>query len=147
MPRLIQNLARVAALSVIAVTSIGCGGGGGSDVERFRVSGTVTFKGEPIPAGTIYFEPNVTKGNKGPLGIATISNGKFDTSSVKGTVGGAHFVRIEGTDGKTTPDKPLGSRLFNAHRVEVDLPKSDSEQKFDVPASAAEGMQPDGPPV
>ncbi len=146
MAKLFQNLAAV-TLSAAALVSAGCGGGGGSDVERFRVSGTVTFKGEPIPAGTVTFEPNVTKGNKGPFGYATITNGKFDTSSVKGTVGGPHFVRIEGTDGKVTPDKPQGSRLFNAHRVEVDLPKSNSEQKFEVPASAAEGMQADGPPV
>lgn len=126
----------------------GCGGGAAKDeYQRFRVSGTVTFKGQPVPVGTIYFEPNVASGNKGPLGLATITGGSFDTTSGKGSVGGAHFVRIEGYDGKSTPEKPQGNLLFNAHRVEVELPKSDSEQKFDVPASAGENMQADGQPA
>lgn len=148
MQRMIGKLISSVACVTMVVFCCGCGGGAVKDeFQRFRVSGKVTFKGEPIPAGTIYFEPDAAKGNKGSIGMATISNGSFDTSSVKGTVGGAHFVRIEGYDGKTTPEKPQGSRLFNAHRIEIELPKQDSDQKFEVPASAAENMQPDGPPV
>ncbi len=138
----------VLTLAVLVGGGMGCGGGGAKDeFQRFRVSGKVTFKGEPVPAGTIYFEPNAAKGNKGSFGMATISGGSFDTSSLKGSVGGPHFVRIEGYDGKVTPEKPQGSLLFNAHRIEIDLPKQDSEQKFEVPASAGENMELNGPPA
>lgn len=148
MQRVCRNGISIVALIAIALISVGCGGGGPKDeFQRFRVSGTVTFKGEAVPAGTIYFEPDGSKGNKGSFGVATISGGKFDTSSAKGAVGGPHFVRIEGYDGKKTPEKPQGSMLFNAHRIEIDLPKKDCEQKFEVPASAGENMQVDGPPA
>lgn len=115
----------------------GCGGGDDGP-PRFRVSGTVTFDGKPVPAGTIYFQP--AAGNKGPAGLAAIVKGKFDTSSGKGTVGGPHNVRVEGTDAAGVP-------IFVPHFEEIDLPKESSRQEFEIPASAADNLQTDAEPV
>ncbi|MDA0285652.1 MAG: hypothetical protein O3B13_22285 [Planctomycetota bacterium] len=125
-----------ATLLLLFVT--GCGGGGDDGPPRFRVSGTVTFDGKPVPAGTIYFQP--AAGNKGPAGLAAIVKGKFDTSSGKGTVGGPHNVRVEGTDAAGVP-------IFVPHFEEIDLPKESSRQEFEIPASAADNLQTDAEPV
>lgn len=126
---------------------IGCGGKQGPDVTRYRVSGSVNFDSKPVPAGMIVFEPDTQKGNKGPTGSAKIVNGKFDTASVTGTVGGPHNIRVEGYDGKTTPDLPFGKPIFVPHTQSIDLPKKDTTQDLSVPADAAKGLQTDGPPA
>jgi len=45
-----------------------------------------------VPVGTIVFEPDVTKGNKGAAGVARIKDGTFDTrqDDGRGKVGGPH---------------------------------------------------------
>ena len=44
----------------------GCGGG----PEFYTVSGTVTFRGAPLPAGEIRFAPDARRGNEGPAVVA-----------------------------------------------------------------------------
>src|SRR5215475_12345122 len=51
---------------VVASSSIGCGGG----PRLYRVSGNVTFAGNPIPFGKIYFTPDGAKENSGTPGFA-----------------------------------------------------------------------------
>jgi hypothetical protein len=139
---------RGARLTVLA----GCGalllagaGCGRRAVERYDVSGTVTFDGRPVPVGQIMFQPDTSKGNRGPAGVAKIENGRFDTSkSDKGTVGGPHVVTITGFDNKdVNPDEelPVGMPLFPEYRTTVDLPKEDTTQQFDVP-KAGENLDP-----
>jgi hypothetical protein len=116
---------------------LGCGGPRAADV-----SGKVTFNGQPIPAGMIYFNPDFTKSNDGAQGFADIHNGEFDTRKKgKGACGGPTIVSIEGFDGEGG-GKPgaLGNRLFVPFEVKVDLPKTDCKQDFDVPASAADNL-------
>jgi hypothetical protein len=127
-----------AALSAALVCS-GCGGAGGP--ARYDVSGTVTFNGSPVPGGSITFEPDASKGNKGPAGHAKIKDGKYDTSvDGSGTVGGPHVVKITGLGGKTDPDLfPEGEPLFPEWETSVDLPKEKTTQDFAVPATAAAG--------
>lgn len=113
----------------------GCGGATEKGPERFRLSGKVTFNGQPVPTGTIYFQPE-----SGPAGTAKITDGAYDTKSGQGTVGGPHKVMIEGFDGKgVNPGEP-GQPIFKPHTIEMNLPKSDDVKDFDVPASAAEGL-------
>ena len=121
-------------LSIAVAACVGCSS---SDVTRYDVSGTVTFGGQPVPSGSITFQPVV--GNEGPGGFANIKDGKFDTATDgKGPTGGPHHVTISGFDGNADPgnELPLGKPLFDAYRTQVDLPKEPSTQTFDVPATA-----------
>ncbi len=119
---------------VLLLLAAGCGRGG---VERYDVSGTVTFDGQPVPLGQIMFQPDGSKGNRGPAGVAKIENGHFDTSPTdKGTVGGPHVVIISGYDGKNIDidaEMPAGSSLFPDYRTTADLPKDDTTLDFNVP--------------
>lgn len=123
-------------LSVCVLVSAGCGGADEKGPSRYRVSGTVKFDGKPIPSGTIYFETSA-----GPAGVAAISKGKYDTDKGKGVIGGPHKVLIEGYDGQAVnPGEKMGKPIFKPYRVEALLPKDDSKQDYNVPASAAEGL-------
>jgi hypothetical protein len=123
-------------LSACALLSAGCGSSDHAAApSRYRVSGKVTFNGQPVPAGTIYFETS-----QGPAGFAVISKGKFDTKKGKGVIGGPHKVLIEGFDGQgANPGEP-GTPLFRPYRIQADLPQTDATQDYDVPASAADGL-------
>ncbi|OYW17440.1 MAG: hypothetical protein B7Z55_12520, partial [Planctomycetales bacterium 12-60-4] len=81
-----------------------------------------------------------SKGASGPGGSAPIKAGTYDTGKTQGVVGGATVIRVEGFDGKTTPDKPYGDPIFMPYSIEADLPKSKTTQDIDVPGSAAEKL-------
>ena len=123
--------------------AIGCG-----NDKTYRVSGKVTFKGEPITEGRIFFMPDTSKGNKGPSGSAEIKNGQYDTDAGgRGVVGGAMIVHIEAWDPAKQVSNPAKSglsvapSLFPHYETTADLPKSDSNKDFDVPADAIKGTQ------
>lgn len=123
----------VALLAGVGLAASGCGGSGGP--TRYRVSGNVTFKGQPVPAGRITFEPDTAKNNSGPAGYAEIKDGRYETPADKGTVGGPHQVRIVGFDGRPVGESPDGAPLFAEYRTAADLPPGDATQDFDVPAA------------
>lgn len=105
--------------------------------QRYDISGTVTYKGQPIPAGTVQFVPDSAQGNRGPSGQATIVDGKYDTSTNGlGVVGGPHIVNIQAFDGKALPDLdlPNGKPIFYSYEERVELPKEESlTRDIDVP--------------
>jgi hypothetical protein len=106
--------------------------------ERFDGSGTVTFKGQLVPAGQVVFSPDLSKGNDGPQGYADIKGGRYDTRETStGAPSGAVVVRIEGFDGQVQPDWPYGKPLFLNYRLEVELPRETFQKDFEVPASAS----------
>src|SRR5262245_36151442 len=115
--------------------AIGCGGSTGN-----RVSGKVTFKGQPVPAGKVYIAPDSAKGNSGQTGHADIKAGSYDTSAGgQGAVSGAVVITVEGFD----PNPPPGAEpdvtstvLFTGYRKPVELPSGASVQDIDVPADA-----------
>jgi hypothetical protein len=110
----------------------------GQPSNRFDLSGTVTFKGRPVPAGVIVINPDLSKGNDGPQGFAEIRDGRFDTRTLaKGAPSGAVVLVIDGFDGKAQPEAPYGQPLFVGHKVWVELPKEPTEKNIDVPDSAA----------
>jgi hypothetical protein len=123
---------RLAALCLSIVTIAGCGNDG---PERFQLAGRVTFRGQPVPAGTIIFEPDISKGNDGPQGVATITDGSFDTAlGGRGTIGGPHHITILGCDGvNVTETSPQGKPLFAPHVTSADVPKRRAELNFAVP--------------
>ena len=124
----------------------GCGSGGGPG--RLAVSGKVTYQGQPVPAGSVAFEPDASRGGSGPGAVAQIKDGRYHTARGKGPTAGPHRVRITGYDGKPctidgTPDGmflPEGKALFAPYETTVDLPPDDSEQDFEVPAGKAAGQ-------
>lgn len=102
----------------------------------YHVRGEVTHAGKPVPAGTIIFEPDASRGNKGPAGMATILAGKYDTRSTlgRGTIGGPHIVRITGierVEGKDPGGEvAVGRPLFENWSVKEDLPAADAVKDF-----------------
>lgn len=97
---------------------------------RYSVSGTVTYRGEPVPLGTIAFEPDTSRGNRGPAGYADIVAGRFQTHL--GAVGGPHIVRISGASGPMI-DESKDTTLFSDYTTTRDLPQQSATLDFDVP--------------
>ncbi len=104
--------------------------------KRHHISGQVLYDGKPVPAGEIYFDPDVTKGHDGPQGFARIQDGQYDTREVgKAVAAGPHVVRIFGFDGKPGPELPLGRALFAEYTTPADIPdRGDATLDFQVPA-------------
>jgi hypothetical protein len=136
---------------LLACLALGCGSNDG-----YRVSGTITFNGQPVPGGKIYFIPDGAKGNKGPTGFADIKNGSYDTSASggKGAVAGPVIIAVEGLDpsappGKADPSGEITAKvLFPRYELEAELPTSSSTKDISVPAEAAKGpTQPKAAPL
>lgn len=128
--------AGLTALIACALAAAGCGGQEGP--KRYHVSGQVTWQGNPVPAGTVTFTPDVRKGNSGPQGAAPIRNGRYDTRDAggRGTTGGPQIVSVRGFDGSPpTETDPLGRQLFAEHQAEHDLPKENTTLDLAVPAA------------
>lgn len=132
-----EGLRLTVTLGLLLAIVAGCGRRG---PERYRVSGTVTYAGKPVPLGRVVFEPDTSRGNDGPQGFAPIENGRFDTARphCRGTVGGPMRVRIDGlevTDGQDAAAS--GKLLFSSHEEEADLPRADVVRDFVVPSGPA----------
>jgi hypothetical protein len=106
---------------------------------RYDVTGVVTYARKPVPVGFVTFIPNTDKGNKGPGGGADVKDGKYDTASGKGMVGGPHKIQVVGFDG--IPVVIAGSKfeegtpLFPRYEFEADLPSEAGKFDIDVPVT------------
>ncbi len=123
----------VSLILVVLSTVLAAAGCGQSGPARYEVRGTVTYGGQPVPAGQVIFEPDSEKNNTGPPAYARIQDGQYRTQPGKGVVGGPHLVRIIGTTGQPTPEMPQGQMLFPEYRLKVDLPRSNAVRNFEVP--------------
>lgn len=110
--------------------------------QTFDIWGEVTFDGKPLPAGRIYFNPDLAKKNDGPQGYAIIRDGRYDTRlDGSGACGGPTVVLIQGYDGgKDAGPGTMGNLLFKEFSQAVDLPKESGKHDFAVPASAAKDL-------
>lgn len=132
-------------LAAVLAGAAGCGSDG---PRTYRLSGKVTFDGSPVPLGRIYFDPDLSRENRGPSGYADIVDGQYDTSTTgKGMVGGPMIVRIQGNRREGADSSGFGPPLFKEHTVRVELPREASTRDFDVPASAAVGLPQNPPPL
>lgn len=123
---------RFLALTTLAVCLMvqGCGRSG---IDRNDLSGKITYKGQPVPFGTISFRPNRKKGGAGPSGFAQIVEGDYSTSSSgKGAVSGPVIVMIEGL----VANKPMAAALFPTYKTEMDITGEIEELDFEVPEVA-----------
>jgi hypothetical protein len=100
--------------------------------KRYHVSGEVFFDGKPIVYGDVLFTPDGSLNNSGPQGIAYIRDGKYDTSASdgKGIAGGPTVIRVQGFDKQ-------GGKQICDYEYKVDLPRSDSPLKIEVPPEGA----------
>ena len=132
-----QQFVMLSFLVLIAFGLAGCGSTDGPN--RFDVRGKVTFNGRPVPAGQVVFEPDRSQGNRGPAAYAKIVDGRYETSREKGTIGGPHRARVQGSDGKVSPEMAGGLPLFPEYTTEIDLPLDDHTWDIDVPVDRSEG--------
>lgn len=96
---------------------------------RYRISGTVTYQGKPVPIGSVLFQPDPGQNNSGPVGSATIKDGVYDTQREgRGFSGGPQIVIVEAFDGQNIdPDyNPYGSSLTYGYMEPHPLPESDT---------------------
>lgn len=80
------------AMVIVLAVVLGCGEK--SDLEKVIVSGEVTYKGQPVGAGDIRFDP--VGETKGPVSGARIVDGKYTADGRGGVPVGEHIVRIRG---------------------------------------------------
>jgi hypothetical protein len=130
--------ARTACLILLAAFIMpGCG-----PRDRYALSGSVTFDGKPIPAGTMTFVPYGAGKPGRTAGFCEIKAGKYATQNGRNPGSGPHRVMINGCDGvsyqsqmgEIIENHPLGKQLFPTHIVEIDVPeKSGTVFDFAVP--------------
>lgn len=122
---------RAGLLSAACVLVAGCDGD-----RVHHVKGTVTIGGVPVPAGVIWFDPDIGRGNTtGPQGHAEIKDGQFDTRAAGGGVRpGAYRVRVEAFDGRPANELPFGRPILaEPYEKDHEFPDKDSELTVDVP--------------
>ena len=117
-----------------AMMLTGCGGGG---PPMSQVSGTVTFKGKPIPAGNVMFTPDVSVAG-GQVRMFMVTEGAYDSSKdpSPGLKPGNYEVTVLGYDGKRIPNYFQGKQIFNSVKEQMTVPQGASKKDFEVPDSA-----------
>jgi hypothetical protein len=89
-----QSLFALCAAVAIAVPLSGCGGGNGLKLQK--VSGVITFDGQPLTKGNVQFTPDSSKGTRGPMATGAIgSDGKFTlTTATPGDGAPVGFYKV-----------------------------------------------------
>jgi hypothetical protein len=131
-----KRVARLGHLTFLAtLTSVfifGCGPGNGLNLARVR--GKVTYKGEPVKNGTVFFMPDEQKGTIGPPAVGSItSDGSYIMSTESagdGVIVGSHKIGITGLE-----EKPVGSGASAA------TPESDPKGYMNAKAANAKAVQ------
>jgi hypothetical protein len=135
---MIRSACQLAVPAAILALGAGCSG---SEAKKVQLSGKVTFKGQPVPAGYISFTPESGKGNPGKeVRVVQIKDGVYDSSQEKdpGVYPGPTIIRIAGFDGKPLPLFPQGKQIFNPHELRETV--EGGTKDFDVPAEAARNL-------
>ena len=90
------------ALSVSAVVVVlGCGGDDSGLGRRYKVTGKVTYKGEPVPQGTVNFVPTKPPPPEGRAATGEIKDGYYSLSTTgndDGALPGDYNVAIVAMD-------------------------------------------------
>ena len=102
-----------------------------------QLSGTVTFKGKPIPAGNVMFTPDVSVVG-GQIRMFMVKDGLYDSSKdpSPGLKAGQYEVTIMGYDGKQIPNFFQGKQIFNSVSEAMTVQQGASKKDFNVPDSA-----------
>ena len=130
-----KSLFFASALSLLVLAS-GCND---NSAGRVAVWGNVTWKGQAVPKGVVYFSPDTKKGNKGPQGYALIKDGRFDTRDAmsKGCVTGSQVAIVHGCSGEGVNSRfPYGRNLFAPFEISLDVPAEGGQTDLIIPESA-----------
>jgi hypothetical protein len=124
-------------LAVLALV-VGCS----REPARTEISGTVTFKGQPIPAGDVSFTPDVSIAG-GQLQMYMVKDGKYSSADTPGAglLPGKYTVRIAGYDGKQVPMYFSGKQIFNAVQEEIVITAGNMTKDFVVPDAAGQNIK------
>lgn len=128
-----NSIVIILLLCPFALLSLGCGG----KPPMSQVSGTVKFKGNPIPAGNVMFVPDVSISG-GQVRMFMVTDGVFDSTKdpSPGLLPGKYEVTISGYDGKKIPMFFQGKQIFNAVKEPVEIAAGSTKKDFVVPDSA-----------
>jgi hypothetical protein len=125
---------------VLLALMMGCS----SKPKPAQLSGKVTFKGQPVPAGFISFTPDPVRGNTGQIRVLQIQDGAYDSQKATppGLNPGAYFLRISGFDGKRIPYFGQGKQIFNeVTGIDFTVPEGATTKDFTIPDSAGENVK------
>jgi hypothetical protein len=131
---------RLFLITLLALTICGCT----SKPKMAELSGKVTFKGQPVPAGFISFTPDVASGNKGQVRGLRIKDGVYDSAKEEqpGLPPGPYFLNISGFDGVVIPRFGQGKQIFNeVEGIEFTVPEGTSTKDFVIPDSAGQNVK------
>jgi hypothetical protein len=136
-------------LLVVAVLVLPLAAGCSSKGKYAQISGKVTFKGQPIPAGWISFTPDVAAGGTGKIKVFQIKDGVYDSAQEvpaskedqPGLKPGVHLIRIAGFDGKKIPFWGQGKQIFNEIQDKHTVPEGTSTKDFVIPESAGQNVK------
>src|SRR5262245_39980157 len=127
-------------VAVCLCLALGCN----SKPKGAQLSGKVTFKGQPVPAGYIQFTPDVGNGGRGSIKVLQIKDGVYDSSKEppdQALTPGAYLLRIAGFDGKPVPLWGQGKQIFNPVDDTFVVPDGVSTKDFTVPDSAGQNVK------
>jgi hypothetical protein len=137
--RISNFVLRVLCLFTVSLATIGCT----TKPKPVQLSGKVTFKGQPVPAGYIIFMPDVGNGNRGTTKLLRIKDGVYDSSQEppdQALTPGAYQLRIAGFDGNIQPRFNQGKQIFNPVEETCVIPDSVSTKDFTIPDSAGQNV-------
>ena len=106
-----------------------------------QLSGKVTFKGQPVPAGFISFTPDI---GKGEIRVLQIKEGAYDSASQvpPGIPAGHYMLRISGFDGVRIPRYGQGKQIFNEWtEIDFTIPDGASTKDFEVPENLGQNVK------
>jgi hypothetical protein len=126
-------------IAVLALLSVlGCNG----KPPMSQISGSVTFKGKPIPAGHVMFTPDVSISG-GQIRMFMVTDGIYDSKkdAEPGLLPGPYKVTIAGYDGKRIPMFFQGKQIFNAIEESLVVGPGVMTKDFVVPDSAGQNVK------
>jgi len=125
---------------LLVLLLLGCN----SKPKLAQLSGKVTFKGQPVPAGFVSLTPDVGNGGRGPVTVLQVKDGVFDSAQQQppGLLPGPYLVRISGFDGKRIPFFGQGKQIFNeVTDLYLTVPEGTSTHDFVIPESAGHNVK------
>jgi len=120
----------------VLTLAIGCS----SKPEMAQVSGTVKFKGQPVPAGWISFTPEPGKGS---VRVGYIKDGVYGSAKEveRGVFPGHNQIIIAGFDGKKIPLWVQGKQIFNPVNDTLDVRPGTMTKDFVIPDLAGQNVR------
>jgi len=145
-----SRLVRCGLALTLLVAAISGGCGNGDRFQRTIVTGTITYDGQPIPKGAIWFVPTESVGNQAPTGFARIEDGRFATERAKSPITGRYTIKVTGFDGAepTAAEKAellssdfLGHAIFPEYVQEAEIAADEMTLDLDVPKTRKKGSR------